>query len=211
MCGGAGTRLESSHEKPLHPIDGVPMIDRVLAALAESRAETVYAAVSPNAPETRARVDSGAAVPAPVPTIETPGDGYVDDLLTVLDRPAIEPPVLTVAADLPLLAAPVIDRALDRHGDGRDGGAYAPSLTVSVPVALKRRLGVSVDSRLEPETHLVPTGVNVVGSTDRTMTHASYDPRLAVNVNRRTDAAVAAALARGDAIDPARGGDDRCA
>ncbi len=195
MCGGKGTRLESAHEKPLHPIAGTAMIDRVLSALGESRVGTVYAAVSPNAPETRRHLEDRDGVR----TIETAGDGYVADLTAVLERPDLEPPVLTVAADLPLLAAPVVDRILAARGD-RDG-----SRTVCVPVALKRRLGVSVDSRLEPDAHLAPTGVNVVGATDDSpsMTDVYYDPRLAVNVNRREDARLAADRLR------TRDGEDR--
>ena len=188
MCGGKGTRLESAHEKPLHPIDGVAMVDRVLAALESSRAETVYAAVSPNAPKSRAHLERGDGETPTVTTLETAGDGYVADLMTLLDRPAISPPVLTVAADLPLLEAPVIDRILATHGE------CDVSRTVCVPVALKRRLGASVESTLEPETHLAPTGVNVLGdaSDSQTMTDVHYDPRLAINVNRPEDARLAA-------------------
>ncbi|ELY67540.1 GTP--adenosylcobinamide-phosphateguanylyl transferase [Natrinema versiforme] len=188
MCGGKGTRLESSHEKPLHPIAGTAMVDRVLAALRESAIETVYAAVSPNAPATRAQLEATDGVAA----IETAGEGYVTDLLSVLEDPQISPPVLTVAADLPLLEAPVVDRILAAHGDGN------ASRTVCVPVALKRRLGVSIDTRLEAADHLAPTGVNVVGTTDdsTTMTDVYYDSRLATNVNRLEDARLAAGLLR---------------
>ncbi|SEW11874.1 NTP transferase domain-containing protein [Natrinema salifodinae] len=194
MCGGKGTRLESPHEKPLHPIDGDPMVDRVLGALRESRIEAIHAAVSPNAPETRSHLESVDGVA----TIETPGDGYVADLLAVLDRSEIEPPVLTVAADLPLLEAAVVDRVLAARGDG---GA---SRTVCVPAALKRRLGVSIDARLEPEDHLAPTGVNVVGDPDdtTTMTDVYYDSRLAVNVNRLEDARLATELLRDRRTEP---------
>ncbi|SDJ44722.1 NTP transferase domain-containing protein [Natronorubrum texcoconense] len=188
MCGGRGTRLESVHEKPLHPIDGVAMVDRVLAALEASGVNSIYAAVSPNAPESRAHLERGDGETPTVTTLETAGDGYVADLMALLDRPAISSPVLTVAADLPLLEAPVIDRILTTHGE------YDASRTVCVPVALKRRLGASVDSTLEPETHLAPTGVNVVGdaSDPQTMTDVYYDPRLAINVNRLEDARLAA-------------------
>ncbi|MDF9744207.1 NTP transferase domain-containing protein [Natrinema salsiterrestre] len=184
MCGGKGTRLESRHEKPLHPIEGTAMIDRVLAALRESEIETIYAAVSPNAPDTRAHLEAADGVT----TIETAGDGYVADLMALLERPDPSPPLLTVAADLPLLEGPVLDGILAAHGDN------TASRTVCVPVALKRRLGVSIDSRLEADDHLAPTGVNVVGSTDdtTTMTDVYDDSRLAVNVNRLEDAAVAA-------------------
>jgi len=184
MCGGKGTRLESPHEKPLYPIDGTAMVDRVLAGLRESEIETIYAAVSPKAPETRTHLEDRDGVA----TIETAGDGYVTDLMALLERPELAPPVLTVAADLPLLEGPVVDQVLAAHGDSD------ASRTVCVPAALKRRLGVSIDARLEPDDHLVPTGVNVVGTTDEstTMTDVRYDPRLAVNVNRLQDARVAA-------------------
>ncbi|NUB93109.1 NTP transferase domain-containing protein [Haloterrigena sp. SYSU A558-1] len=185
MCGGKGTRLESPREKPLHPIDGVAMVDRVLAGLEESRVDAVYAAVSPNAPETRTHLESTDGVT----TIETDGDGYVADLVELLERPAIEPPILTVAADVPLLEGAVVDRIVEPYRD-RDTTA---SLTVAVPVALKRRLGVSVDATLEADDHLAPTGVNVVGDSDESMTRVHYDPRLAINVNRREDARTATA------------------
>ncbi|QFU84076.1 NTP transferase domain-containing protein [Natronorubrum aibiense] len=184
MCGGQGSRLESPHEKPLYPIDGVAMVDRVLSALESSRVDTRYAAVSPNAPETQAHLERAEGVT----TVETDGDGYVIDLMALLERPAIEPPILTVAADLPLLSGATVDRVLAVHGESD------ASQTVCVPVALKRRLGVSIDSTLEPDDHLAPTGVNVVGDANEpeSMTHVSYDPRLAINVNRREDARVAA-------------------
>ncbi|MBZ6493915.1 NTP transferase domain-containing protein [Natrinema longum] len=183
MCGGKGTRLESPHEKPLHPIAGTAMIDRVLAALERSRIETSYAAVSPNAPATRSHLERTDGVA----TIETAGDGYVTDLLAVLEHPDLSPPILTVAADLPLLEESVLDRILVAHGDDD------ASRTVCVPAALKRRLGVSIDTRLESDDYLAPTGVNVVGTTDEstTMTDVYYDSRLAVNVNRLEDARLA--------------------
>ena len=190
MCGGKGTRLESPHEKPLHPIDGVPMVDRVLEALEASRVETIYAAASPNAPETRAHLGGieRERDDDRLETIETPGEGYVSDLTAILERDAISTPVLTVAADLPLLEGPVVDRVLERHAAGSGGR----SITVCVPVALKGRLGVGVDTRLESADHLAPTGLNVVGGGADSETLVSYDPRLAVNVNRLEETRLAA-------------------
>ncbi|NGM67889.1 NTP transferase domain-containing protein [Natronolimnobius sp. AArcel1] len=190
MCGGDGTRLESAHEKPLHPIDGVPMVERVLAALESSHIETNYAAVSPNAPKTRTHLESIASDEASVHLLETPGNGYVSDLVALLERDEIDRPVLTVAADLPLLEAATIDRVLESH----ERGPRECSLTICVPVALKRRLGVSVETRLEEAPHLAPTGLNVVGAGELTEHMRSYNPRLAVNVNRREDSHRAAQL-----------------
>jgi adenosylcobinamide-phosphate guanylyltransferase len=175
MCGGRGTRLDTPVEKPRYEIAGRPMVDRVHGALADSRVETTYAVVSPHAPETAAHVSC--------PTIETPGEGYVVDLQAALDHDPISTPVLTVAADLPLLDATVVDRVLDAHDAG--------PLTVCVPAALKRALGVSADEA--SADGLVPAGINVVAEgTARRMRIA--DARVAVNVNHLSDARVAAAL-----------------
>ena len=206
MCGGQGTRLETDVEKPLFEVGGEPMVDRVRRALAGSRIEAIQAVVSPHAPATREHLDGT------LPLIETPGEGYVADLGVALDR--VEPPVLTVAADLPLLDPVVVDRVLDAHG--RAGGTG--SMTVVVPAALKERLGVSADSVIpaedvreafddhrsgrvggdetgaEFECDVTPTGVNVVADAQEDTMYLSYDTRLAVNVNRQSDAAVAEGL-----------------
>jgi adenosylcobinamide-phosphate guanylyltransferase len=187
MCGGRGTRLGRAREKPLVEVGGVPMIDRVCDALAGSRVDDVYAAVSPHAPATHDHLDAAAGA-GTVTVLETPGDGYVADLTAALDR--IGRPALTVAADLPLLAPEPVDRTL-AAADG--------SLVVVVPVGLKRRLGVSVDARIEgagdddDDRALAPTGVNVVAGADDDVC-VSDDPRLAVNVNHPRDLQIAEAL-----------------
>ncbi|WP_312912563.1 NTP transferase domain-containing protein [Natronosalvus caseinilyticus] len=204
MAGGRGTRLESRVEKPLYEIGGVAMIDRVLAALEASAVGRITVAVSPNAPDTHEHL---AERNPPITLRETPGDGYVADLGSILesDSAPISTPVLTVAADLPLLEGATVDGVLERYrrrvrarrreaGDG--GEAPAPSMTVCVPTALKRRLGFSVDATLESDRHLAPTGVNVVGTSSETMITRSYDHRLACNVNRRTDARAAKTYCR---------------
>ena len=175
MCGGRGTRLATDTEKPLFRVDGVPMVDRVTAALRDSSVEQVYAVTSPHAPGTCAHVD--------VPTVETPGAGYVTDLDTALSDERVSTPVLTVVADLPLLDGATIDRVLDRHDAG--------SLTVLVPAALKRELGVSDDTTFHHEgREVAPTGVNVVGDGgDGSVLFR--EPRLAVNVNTLADARIA--------------------
>jgi len=183
MCGGRGTRLGGDVEKPLVAVAGTPMVDRVRAALATSRVERVHLAVSPLAPATRDHLQA-----ADARVVETPGEGYVADLDAALDR--VGRPALTVAADLPLLTGSVVNRVLAaaKSGDG------VRSLTVAVPVDLKRRLGVSVDTAFDHgDRRLAPAGVNVVAGTDDDIYDAA-DPRLAVNVNRRADLQVAEAL-----------------
>ncbi|RDI71351.1 cobalamin biosynthesis protein CobY [Halopelagius longus] len=187
MCGGRGTRLGGETEKPLVPIDGTPMFDRAAAALRESRVDTVYAVVSPNAPETAAHARERG-----VPTVETPGEGYVEDLECALGE--VGRPVVTVAADLPLLAADHVDDAIAaarRDEAGCEDDAF-DSVTVCVPAALKRRLGASADSTFECEgRELAPTGLNVVSDAPDDTVRITYDARLAVNVNRPDDAELA--------------------
>ncbi len=178
MCGGRGSRLRAG-EKPLVEVGGEPMVDRVLAALELSQLETIYAVTAPQAPRTAVHLDGR------VRSIEGTGDGYVDDLGRALEDPRIEPPTLTVVSDLPLLADEHVDRTLDHHGSG--------AVTVCVPTALKRALGVSVDAT---DGELSPTGLNVVDDREETV-RVSYDARLAVNVNRPEDLSVAEELADG--------------
>jgi adenosylcobinamide-phosphate guanylyltransferase len=181
MCGGRGTRLDAAVEKPLLDVGGRPMVDRVHDALTGSRVEAVHAVTSPVTTRTREHCRKRG-----VRVLDAPGDGYVSDLSWALERLAPDDaPILTAVADLPLLDAEVVDTVLDTH----EGG----SLTVCVPVALKRCLGVCVDATL-PDTDLAPTGLNVVASHTDDEPMTLDDPRLAVNVNRLRDAMVAEAL-----------------
>ncbi|GGM42738.1 NTP transferase domain-containing protein [Haloarcula argentinensis] len=177
MCGGRGTRLDTEVEKPLFRVGGVPMVDRVVSALEDSGVKRIIAATSPNAPETKSHLD--------VACIETPGEGYVADLDAALADDRLSQPVLTVAADLPLLDGEIVDRVLDEHSEG--------SLSVLVPASLKRELGVSDDTTFEDgDQEVAPTGINVVGDgpDDAWRTR---NRRVAVNVNTLADARVAEA------------------
>ncbi|MHB9288924.1 NTP transferase domain-containing protein [Halobacteriales archaeon Cl-PHB] len=174
MCGGRGTRLAAG-EKPLFDVGGRPMVDRVVAALEASEVDEVLAVTSPHVPATAAHLDC--------PNLETPGEGYVADLQAALADDRVTRPVLTVAADLPLLDATIVDAVLDAAG-GR-------SLAAAVPAGRVTGLGFSVDTTFRHRGVLVrPAGLNVVGDGDDRV-WISRDRRLAANVNRPRDAAVA--------------------
>jgi len=196
MCGGQGTRLRADVEKPRYRVGDEPMLDRVLRALGDAGVDVIHAAVSPHTPATRARLvgevgrtEAGDASTAELPVddvrvVDTPGEGYVEDLDTALAE--IDRPVLTVTADLPLLAAEHVDRAIESSNRGEQ------SLTVRVPAALKRLLGATCEEALYGDA---PTGLNVVGPTGAAGgTLRRYDARLAVNVNTVADARIAEAL-----------------
>ncbi|ELZ50638.1 GTP:adenosylcobinamide-phosphate guanylyltransferase [Halorubrum coriense DSM 10284] len=224
MCGGRGTRLDRDGEKPLAPVAGRPMVDRTLDALAASRVETAYAAVSPHTPRTRDRLveRKGGATPGSggeplgLVVVDTPGDGYVADLRAALAE-GPEPPVLTVAVDLPLLDGPAVDAVLDAYA-----AAGSDSLSVRVPAARKRELGASADAATrygdgsggdeaaggdgETPDERLPAGVNVVGTLDGAgdeAVRATRDARLALNVNRPGDRRLAERTLAGDRETPA--------
>ncbi len=209
MCGGRGTRLGGDTEKPLVTVRGRPMIDRVHDALAESRVETVYSVVSPHAPETRGYLEdrpdgsgagdgrdgSGAGDGRDGGVIDAPGEGYVADLRYALGSlPRDASRVLTVAADLPLLDGEAVDDVLTAAR-----AAESDSVTVCVPAARKRELGVSADTTTVIDgRELVPAGINVVStgtneSGDGTV-RVTDDRRVAVNVNYPSDVWIAEAL-----------------
>ncbi|SDX58538.1 GTP:adenosylcobinamide-phosphate guanylyltransferase [Halobellus clavatus] len=206
MCGGRGTRLREvdgtndadaippDREKPLVEICGRSMLARVVDALRASGLDgTIHAVVSPQTPATADR-----AADLSVSVVETPGAGYVSDLGAALA--SVGRPALTVPADLPLLAPEHVDdaRSRARVADGRSDASTdaetVTSLTVCVPAVLKQRLGASVGTTFESAGRAVaPTGLNVAAGDDDTVA-LTYDARLAVNVNRPGDVALAEVL-----------------
>ena len=183
MCGGAGTRLDRG-EKPLFEVGGAAMIVRVLNGLDASRVGDILAVTSPETPETTRRLRDRQGVRV----FEADGAGYVADLSSALER--VDRPVLTVVADLPLLSSDSLNRTIDAHESG--------AMNVCVPAALKKQLGVSVEATRERDGQsLAPTGVNVVGANGGDTVRVSHDVRLAVNVNRPTDADIAERLLSG--------------
>ena len=212
MCGGRGTRLGGDTEKPLTLIRGRSMVDRVIDATTDaSRVETVYAAVSPHANETRAHL---AETRPSLSIVDAPGDGYVSDLQYAVEAVGADgSAILTIAADLPLLDGDAVDMVVKVvHAVDAD------SLTVYVPAERKRELGVSADAATEIDgCELVPAGINVVGGDDGTdadggsggdggsegdtdsAVHCTDDRRLAVNVNYPSDALIAERLVATDA------------
>ncbi|MFC7186739.1 NTP transferase domain-containing protein [Halorubrum yunnanense] len=224
MCGGRGTRLGGAVEKPLTPIGGRPMVDRALDALAGSRVETAHAVVSPHASATRAHLVDERPEES---VIDAPGDGYVADLRYAMDAVgagdgddasdagdvgrSAATPFLTVAADLPLLDSEAADGVIDAARAAGAGDAPA-SLTVCVPAARKRELGVSADTAAEVDgREVVPAGINVVGggkgegNDGDAAVHVTEDVRLAVNVNYPSDVRVAEGLLADGAADSEEG------
>jgi adenosylcobinamide-phosphate guanylyltransferase len=134
-AGGKGSRIsELGVEKPLVPVAGISMIDRMLEQLGRSvRLDRIYVSVSPLAPMTRGHLQGRDVV-----IIDTPGNGYVADLNGSM-RMIQEDAVLVCPSDMPLLTAGAVDALIDAY-DGRS----QPSLTVALPPKVIESLGLIV-------------------------------------------------------------------
>ncbi len=101
MCGGKGSRMNLPEEKLLlkykHPI-----IQHVISALQESGCfSKIFGATSLNAPKTSEFLKN-----LGISTIQTEGNGYVNDLNQILHD--FNEPVFVISGDLPLLDAKII-------------------------------------------------------------------------------------------------------
>jgi adenosylcobinamide-phosphate guanylyltransferase len=109
MCGGRASRMQQGGiEKPLLKVDGIAMVERVILALAGSgRFDRILAAISPNTPNTKELLKSKG-----IETIETPGEGYSNDLSHLLSK--LKPQrAMIVPSDIPLLNSQIISEILD--------------------------------------------------------------------------------------------------
>jgi adenosylcobinamide-phosphate guanylyltransferase len=181
-AGGRGSRIsELGTEKPLVPVAGVPMIDRMLDQLGRSeRLDRIYVSVSPLAPRTREHL-----LERDVIIIDTPGNGYVADLTGSMRR-IEEDAVLVCPSDMPLLTAEAVDTLIGTYDDWAQ-----PALTVALPPAVIESLGLIVTYVEEIEGRpLTFCGVSVVDRLE--MLTGSFLPggyyitekeEFAVNVN----------------------------
>ncbi|MBI3640085.1 MAG: NTP transferase domain-containing protein [Thaumarchaeota archaeon] len=101
MCGGKGTRMNLPQEKLLLKYKN-PVIQHVINALQESGCfSKIIGATSSNAPRTSEFLKS-----LGIFTIQTEGNGYVNDLNHVLHN--FDEHVFVISGDMPLLDAKVI-------------------------------------------------------------------------------------------------------
>ena len=132
MCGGLGTRM-GRVEKPMMTAGGRRFVERVYAALEESKSFTrIVAAVSPNTPQTKEFLSSFG-----IEIIETPGAGYSQDLSFLL--PILAPDrVLIVPADLPLLTPEAINEICQKLSSQN-----APAVSAVLNTSFVKNLGVT--------------------------------------------------------------------
>lgn len=193
MAGGLGTRLKMG-EKPMVQLLGQPLIDRVVRALQDSLVERVLVAATASVPETRRWAEGKG-----IEVVETPGEGYVPDMVFAVEEARIDEPVLIVMADLPLLRGDIVDEIIEVYEKVPE-----PALSVHAPLEIYRRIGGKPDALFNYRGQfIVPSGVNVLLGSKIRFEQEDYHlildrVELAVNVNSPRDLAICESILRGD-------------
>ena len=137
MCGGRASRMQQRGiEKPLLKVDGIAMVVRVILALAGSgRFDRILAAISPNTPKTKELLKSKG-----IETIETPGEGYSNDLSHLLSK--LKPQrVMIVPSDIPLLNSQIISEILDAIDNSSSRKEKRPAFSIILEKEFVERTG----------------------------------------------------------------------
>jgi adenosylcobinamide-phosphate guanylyltransferase len=186
MAGGKGTRMGFKGEKPLISIRGKPMIQYVYDAVQSSReVDDLVVATSKNTPLTTGFIrKSGLKV------IETPGEGYVNDLGYLIDELSngslktsnSDDILVTITADLPLITGEILDEVITEYKN-----CGKPAMCVSVP------LEFFMQYNLKPNMIMgdtVPSGLNILRRNNTQQDEEVLELRkfeLALNINSPED------------------------
>ncbi|WP_258084386.1 NTP transferase domain-containing protein [Thermococcus thermotolerans] len=171
MSGGRSSRM--GQEKPVLKVGKKPMLLRVYGE-AEKAGEALVA-LSKNTPRTKEL-----CLREGIPFVETPGKGYVEDLIYLLREFG---PFISVSADLPFVRAGDV-MAVKKAFDGK------VSLTGVLPLRL-------VPKGLKPVVYrgYAIVGLNAVGTEGEEFLELR-NPLLALNVNTPEELKLANRIAR---------------
>jgi adenosylcobinamide-phosphate guanylyltransferase len=191
MAGGLGTRMRSTGEKPLLLIQGKPMIQYVYEAVLASREiDELLVATSRQTPLTADFIKK-----VGIKVMETPGEGYVDDLGFLLDNLIHDKSdnqyhnfnhsddiLVTIAADLPLITGEILDDVIIEY---KNSGK--PAMCVAVPAEF------FAEFNLKPHLvmgDMVPSGLNILRRNNNQQDEEVLELRkfeLALNINSPED------------------------
>jgi len=195
MAGGRGSRLNRG-EKPMVTIFGRKLIEYVALALEDSSVDRIYVATTDNVPLTRAWAQD-----RELSVLETPGMGFVPDMIWAVKAAEVLDPIMIIMADLPLITSDLVDGIIDVY-EGRP----EPALSTHTPLELHRRLGRRPDSLFNYQGQLiVPSGINVLDGEKIENEQEDYHLimeriELAVNVNLSEDLRLCERILQGDFI-----------
>ncbi len=193
MAGGMGRRL-GKDEKPLTMLLNRPMIYYVLSALLGSKnINRIFVATSPWVKKTiqwlfdfiKEHDNDNIGM------IQTPGKGFVNDMVLAVEKARITGHVLIIMADLPLVTPELIDRIIQKYGE-----VNTQALSVHMRLDVCTRLGLRPDTVFHKNSgFIVPCGINILDADRIREEQDDYnlvldDEELALNVNTQEDLAV---------------------
>jgi adenosylcobinamide-phosphate guanylyltransferase len=183
-------------EKPMVTLFGRTLIDYVSMALEDSSIEKIFVATTRNVPKTRAW-----AIERGLEPIDTPGNGFVADMILAVEAAGAKEPIMIIMADLPLITPDLIDEIIEIYGQRPE-----PALSTHTPLRLHSHLGRRPDSLFNYRGQLiVPSGINILDASDIKQEQEDYHlilerMELAVNVNVTEDLMLCEKIMQGDIL-----------
>jgi len=188
LAGGKSSRMRRTavepREKALISI-GAPgnekrLIELVVASVMDSAVDDFFVAVTKRTPRTAAYCEQ-----MQYKTLETPGDGYVEDLWFLLTR---YPAFVSVVCDAPFVKSEHINAVIEAYH------VHRMSITGAVPLDLLPQ-GVTPGHVFEHKGHiLVSCGLNMVTRSPDSIPFLFAEPLLAINVNTDEELRVARSM-----------------
>ena len=182
MAGGKGSRMEFPAPEKLLLEYEKPIIFHVIDSLNDSHCfSKVFAATSSNSPDTKFELEQ-----IGVETLDTSGDGYVNDLNFLLQK--MDGSVFVVSGDLPLLDREIIQKLVEFNLESV-WTSFLVSKEFLNSLGLKSNLLVKHDG-----VECVYTGISIINADkikDLNLVDENYiifdDKRIAFNLNTKED------------------------
>jgi adenosylcobinamide-phosphate guanylyltransferase len=182
MAGGKGSRMEFPAPEKLLLEYEKPIIFHVIDSLNDSYCfSKVFAATSSNSPDTKYELEQRG-----IETLDTSGDGYVNDLNFLLQK--MGGSVFVVSGDLPLLDKEIIQKLVKFNTE---------SIWTSFLVSKKFLNSLGLESNLlinSGDIDCVHTGISIINADkiqNLDQVKENYiildDKRIAFNLNRKKD------------------------
>ena len=182
MAGGRGSRMEFSAPEKLLLEYEKPIIFHVIDSLNDSHCfSKVFAATSSNSPDTKFELEQ-----IGIETLDTSGDGYVNDLNFLLQK--MGGSVFVVSGDLPLLDKEIIQKLVKFNTE---------SIWTSFLVSKKFLNSLGLESNLlinYGDIDCVHTGISIINADkiqNLDQVKENYiildDKRIAFNLNTKRD------------------------
>ena len=182
MAGGRGSRMEFPTPEKLLLEYEKPVIFHVIDSLNHSHCfSKVFAATSPNSPDTKYELEQ-----IGIETLDTSGDGYVNDLNFLLQK--MGGSVFVVSGDLPLLDKEIIQKLVKFNTE---------SIWTSFLVSKKFLNSLGLESNLlinYGDIDYVHTGISIINADkiqNLDQVKENYiildDKRIAFNLNTKKD------------------------